>query len=143
MRKNVIALSTSIQPLVVCDKKYGEVLGVHMIGAHVTDMIHEDVITQAAHLKNLFELVELTKANLASLDIKGDDASLLTWVAKLEKPLLKLGKCPDFVVNRGHYFGTAEFNKTAALSDDEKNFGREAELSDQDKSALIEFLKTF
>jgi dihydrolipoamide dehydrogenase len=28
---------------VVCDKKYGEVLGVHMIGAHVTDMIHEGV----------------------------------------------------------------------------------------------------
>ena len=28
---------------VVCDKKYGEVLGVHMIGSHVTDMIHEGV----------------------------------------------------------------------------------------------------
>ncbi len=29
---------------VVCDKKYGEVLGIHMIGAHVTDMIHEGVV---------------------------------------------------------------------------------------------------
>ncbi len=29
---------------VVCDRKYGEVLGVHMIGAHVTDMIHEAVV---------------------------------------------------------------------------------------------------
>ena len=29
---------------VVVDKKYGEVLGVHMIGAHVTDMIHEAVV---------------------------------------------------------------------------------------------------
>jgi dihydrolipoamide dehydrogenase len=29
---------------VVCDKKYGEVLGVHMLGAHVTDMIHEGVV---------------------------------------------------------------------------------------------------
>lgn len=28
---------------IVCDKKYGEVLGVHMIGSHVTDMIHEGV----------------------------------------------------------------------------------------------------
>ena len=28
---------------VVADKKYGEVLGVHMIGSHVTDMIHEGV----------------------------------------------------------------------------------------------------
>lgn len=29
---------------VVCEAKYGEVLGVHMIGAHVTDMIHEGVV---------------------------------------------------------------------------------------------------
>ncbi|MCG9895777.1 MAG: FAD-dependent oxidoreductase, partial [Fimbriimonadaceae bacterium] len=29
---------------VVVDKKYGEVLGVHMIGAHVTDMIGEGVV---------------------------------------------------------------------------------------------------
>lgn len=28
---------------VIIDKKYGEILGVHMIGAHVTDMIHEGV----------------------------------------------------------------------------------------------------
>lgn len=28
---------------IVAEKKYGEVLGVHMIGAHVTDMIHEGV----------------------------------------------------------------------------------------------------
>ncbi len=29
---------------VIADSKYGEVLGVHMIGAHVTDMIHEGVV---------------------------------------------------------------------------------------------------
>ncbi|MGV3614530.1 MAG: dihydrolipoyl dehydrogenase [Fimbriimonas sp.] len=29
---------------VVAEKKYGEVLGVHMIGAHVTDMIHEAAV---------------------------------------------------------------------------------------------------
>ena len=29
---------------VVADKKYGEVLGVHMIGAHVTDMIAEAAV---------------------------------------------------------------------------------------------------
>lgn len=36
--------------------------------------------------------------------------------------LLKVSKCPDFVLDRGHYFGTT--------------------LPDQDKFALIEFLKT-
>jgi hypothetical protein len=37
--------------------------------------------------------------------------------------LVELSKCPDYVVNRGHYFG--------------------AELPDKDKLDLIEFLKTF
>ena len=52
-------------------------------------------------------------------------------------------KCPDFVVNRGHYFGTEEFNNTANLSDDEKAFGTEPALSGEDKRALIAYLKTF
>jgi len=46
--------------------------------------------------------------------------------------LLGLSKCPDFVVNRGHYFGTG--------------YGpgnNEPGLSDADKRALIEFIKTF
>ena len=40
----------------------------------------------------------------------------------LAEPLFRLGKCPDYVVNRGHYFGAA--------------------LPDTDKLALIAFLKT-
>jgi len=56
---------------------------------------------------------------------------------------MALSKCKDFVVNRGHYFGTAEFNRQDGLSADEKAFGTEPELSDQDKRALIAFLKTF
>ena len=43
--------------------------------------------------------------------------------------LLKMSKCPDFVVNKGHYFGT---NLQAG----------EPALSDDDKRALIAFLKT-
>lgn len=43
--------------------------------------------------------------------------------AALIDRLLELNKCPDFVVNRGHEFGSS--------------------LSDADKSGLIEFLKTF
>jgi hypothetical protein len=50
--------------------------------------------------------------------------------AGLVDPLLELSKCPDFVVNRGHYFGTG-------------HAGGEPGLSDSDKRALIEFLKTF
>lgn len=78
-----------------------------------------------------------------SLDPSADDAKLLAWTANLRGPLLKLSKCPDFVVNRGHYFGTAKFNETDGLSDDEKVFGTETALNDDDKRALIEFVKTF
>ncbi|MGH6919524.1 MAG: hypothetical protein ACREJ0_17675, partial [Geminicoccaceae bacterium] len=49
--------------------------------------------------------------------------------ADLVEPLLELSKCPDFVVNRGHYFGTDQF-------------AEEPGLRDPDKRALIEFLKT-
>jgi hypothetical protein len=47
----------------------------------------------------------------------------------LASQLMALSKCPDYVVNRGHYFGTG--------------YDGEAPLSDADKRALIEFLKTF
>jgi hypothetical protein len=48
----------------------------------------------------------------------------------LARELYDLNICPDFVVNRGHYFGT-------------DRHGEEPGLSDADKRALIEFLKTF
>ncbi len=44
--------------------------------------------------------------------------------------LYGLSVCPDYVVNRGHYFGTDKF-------------AEEPGLSDADKRALIAFLKTF
>jgi hypothetical protein len=44
-------------------------------------------------------------------------------LATLAHELLKISKCPDFVEDRGHYFG--------------------AELPDSDKRALIEYMKTF
>ena len=47
----------------------------------------------------------------------------------LASQLMTLSKCQDYVVNRGHYFGTG--------------YDNEAPLSDEDKKALIEFLKTF
>ena len=49
--------------------------------------------------------------------------------AEVAQMLLKMSKCPDFVVNKGHYFGTNLQPGEPALSDD-------------DKRALIAFLKT-
>ena len=50
--------------------------------------------------------------------------------ANLTGPMLALSKCPDFVVNRGHYFGTGRIPGEAGLSNGEK-------------LSLIAFLKTF
>jgi hypothetical protein len=73
-----------------------------------------------------------------------DDAALLARFEPLRADLRTLSKCPDFVVNRGHYFGTAQFVNRAGLTPDEQWYiGNEAPLSDSDKEALIAFLKTF
>jgi hypothetical protein len=98
---------------------------------------------QLPHKLAFTQLVFDAVRNWPSLDLNGDDASMLAWGAKLRLPFRTLLKCPDFVVNRGHYFGTEEFNNTDNLSNDEKAFGKETPLSDDDKRALIEFLKTF
>ncbi len=85
---------------------------------------------------------------LANLDSDGDPVALVAVVLKIKKALLEIrlknldsaaakellkaevapalfaaSKCPDFVEDRGHYFGT--------------------EIPDADKLALIEYLKTF
>jgi hypothetical protein len=80
---------------------------------------------------------------LSLLDPDSANIATTNWSEQFPQPLLNLLKCPDFVVNRGHYFGTAEFNNTAGLTDDEKAFGPEKPLSDDDKAALIEYLVTF
>jgi hypothetical protein len=48
--------------------------------------------------------------------------------AKFVDPLFELSTCPDYVVNRGHYFGTGLDGESA--------------LTDREKNDLIEFLKT-
>ncbi|HEX4770020.1 MAG TPA: hypothetical protein VH351_04260 [Bryobacteraceae bacterium] len=81
--------------------------------------------------KKLLDLILRIKHDLKSLPPNATDEQARQVFANLADPLLELSKCPDFVVNRGHYFGT-NLDKTG-----------EAPLSDTDKRALIEFLKTF
>jgi hypothetical protein len=54
-------------------------------------------------------------------DLTGDAAAV--QLKELLPDLLAVSKCPDFVTDRGHYFGT--------------------KLPDADKRALIEFVKFF
>ena len=62
--------------------------------------------------------------DLIQIQAKQLDADASREVLKnLVPDLLKISKCPDFVQDRGHYFGT--------------------KLPDADKRALIEYIKTF
>lgn len=78
----------------------------------------EPDVVQLAAIK-----VKLVNAMIAikTQNLEGDAAT--AELAKAVPELLAANKCPDFVEDKGHYFGT--------------------ELPDDDKRALIEYLKTF
>src|SRR4029079_15363853 len=63
--------------------------------------------------------------------LRNDLAAMPAQIFESRGPeLYEFSACQDYVVNRGHYFGTSTFTE-------------EPGLSDGDKRALIEFLKTF
>ena len=75
------------------------------------DFQHAELFLKAAE--------KLVKINAGNLSPEAADAEL----RKLVPDLIAMNKCPDFIEDKGHYFGT--------------------DLSDNDKRALIEYLKTF
>jgi hypothetical protein len=86
-------------------------------------------------LEDKLELVPLlldikVKLNRVANADHEEQARVFREDKELVQRLISLSKCPDYVVNKGHYFGTGFFTGEPALSDD-------------DKRALIEFLKTF
>ncbi len=89
-----------------------------------------DVQDKLAHQKKVLELLLKMKHDLEALPKGASDEEARSVFANLVDPMLEVSKCPDFVVNRGHYFGTSYFKEEPALSDD-------------DKRALIEYIKTF
>lgn len=96
----------------------------------------------AAHRRDVNNALSRLRAGL-SRSASASNADLLRTVKDLSGEMLQLSKCPDLVVNRGHYFGTAQFNDQAGLTQDEQSFGKELELNDDDKRALLAFLRTF
>ena len=77
---------------------------------------------------DLAKLLLKMKEDLKRVEGK-DDAEAAQVLKNLVPDLIKVSKCPDYVVNKGHYFGTSFFKE-------------EPPLGDEDKRALIEFLKT-
>lgn len=81
------------------------------------------------HRKKVLQLVHDINSRLKQLGPNATAAQAQDILRPLVDQFVALSKCPDYVVNRGHYFG-AGYDNEPALSDDEKR-------------ALIEFLKTF
>jgi hypothetical protein len=96
------------------------------------ELVSEDP-DPAVRLKNAEKMIKLVikaRHDLVNTSEDMNDDQARQNFADLVEPLFALSKCPDYVVGRGHYFGTAYFKE-------------EPGLSDADKLALIEFLKTF
>ena len=78
---------------------------------------------RVAHDKAVIKVVVQLLRDLKALPQGATDEQARQVFANVGERLFALSKCPDYVVNRGHYFGS--------------------NLSDADKQALIAFLKTF
>jgi len=91
----------------------------------------KDPAERLAHDQKLFDLVIRLATDLNKLGKDPSDAEVKKVFSNAVDQMLELSKCPDLIVNRGHYFGT-----------DRLGYG-EPGLKDADKQALIAFLKRF
>ena len=96
-----------------------------------------DPLKKAEHAAQMLKLVVTLGGDLKKLGKNASDAQAAQVFSNAVDQLLGLSKCPDLIVNRGHYFGT-DFREPGEAAD-----ARPPGLSDADKRALIEFLKTF
>jgi hypothetical protein len=94
------------------------------------DLVGTDLSDQERVQHNHRLLTLLTRAKRELKDSRDLGAALTNLVDEM----LALSKCQDFVVNKGHYFGTSQFQSIEP---------GEPGLDDSDKRALIAFLKTF
>jgi hypothetical protein len=94
-------------------------------GTPIDLIANADLDLSNKHLaSDRLKLIAKVQADLLRIKVDRLDADAAQRVmSNLVPDLLKISKCPDFVLDRGHYFGDT--------------------LPDQDKRALIEYMKTF
>jgi hypothetical protein len=90
-----------------------------------------DPVQRLAHDQQLLDLVVKISGDLSALPPGASDDDARKVFANLLDQMLALSKCPDLIVNRGHYFGTGGPS------------GGDSGLSDADKKALIAYMKRF
>jgi hypothetical protein len=84
-----------------------------------------------SHARQLAELVVALVRTLRALPQDASDEAAREAFAPYVDQMMALSTCPDYVVNRGHYFGTDRLPASEG----------EPGLSDRDKEALIAYLK--
>jgi len=90
------------------------------------------VTDKLAYQEKVGKLLLTIKQDLEKLPPNPSDEQAKKVFTNLKDKLLEVSKCPDLIVNRGHYFGTSYFKEQG-----------EPGLTDQEKRALIEYIKTF
>jgi hypothetical protein len=78
----------------------------------------------------LTAVLKLSSALRAARGKSDSEAQKIVFSPDVVEALMKVSKCPDFIINRGHYFGA-------------EGIEGEAPLSNTEKAALISYLKTF
>lgn len=89
-----------------------------------------DLRARTENFRKIADLLGVLKRDLKALPTNPTDEDAKRAFSNVVDRLIDLSTCPDYVVNRGHYFGTD------LLSSEEPG------LSNDEKLALIEYLKT-
>ena len=80
------------------------------------DLLNQDAVgleARKAHFKELLQLLDTTIRDLKSGSNPFTDSRFV-------ERIMRVNKCQDFVVNKGHYFGTDYLSEEPGLSDDQK-----------------------
>lgn len=89
-----------------------------------------DPVERAKHDDAVLKLVLTLSSDLSKLPQGASNEQARKVFSNVVEQMLGLSKCPDLIVNRGHYFGTDKFAGEPGLTDAEKN-------------ALIAYMKRF
>ena len=133
--RGLVGLGHRLFPFLVGGSGYSVKIGPFPKGMPVNLLVSMDLVgtdlsdqERVEHNQRLLTLLTRMKRELK------ESRDLGATLKNLVDEMLALSKCKDFVVNKGHYFGTSQFQSMEP---------GEPGLSDSDKRALIAFLKTF